>query len=287
MLRAYGALLRAEPAAALELVPGAPDPGRDADGRPYDGLHALRTALGGAASFDLDDRGAGLRRLGAARAAAAGRPGPPEIVATIAALEHGAATSHGRSDLARTALSWAEAVLGPTGEVLLMRARRHVASGRHRAVVEALRPLWQGTAVVLPWTPVEARVLQCLCALRADRRRDARQELEHALAAADAVDVLRPLAFGPPAVVDLLTRHVGSFGDREPAAGRVLDARRRVSTTSSTRLTDRERDVLSLLPTLWSLGEIATELTVSHRPSRPTSRRSTRSSTSARGARRW
>jgi LuxR family maltose regulon positive regulatory protein len=119
--------------------------------------------------------------------------------------------------------------------------------------------------VVLPWTLAESRVLLCQSALRTDRRREARDELEHALALAESMDVLRPLAFGPAEVIDLLTRHVGSFGERESAARRVLEARRGTAPAGThMNLTERERDVLSLLSTSRSLEEIAAELTVSH-----------------------
>jgi LuxR family maltose regulon positive regulatory protein len=39
------------------------------------------------------------------------------------------------------------------------------------------------------------------------------------------MDVLRPLAIGPVEVIDLLTRHLGSFGERGSTALRVLAAR--------------------------------------------------------------
>jgi LuxR family transcriptional regulator, maltose regulon positive regulatory protein len=266
VLRAYGAVLRAEPSTALDVLGAAPPSGNGVDRPRSDALHALRVALRGAASFDLGHRDEGLYELDMARAVAAGRCNPAELTAVIASLEHGAATVLGRHDLARTVASWAEKVLGRTADVLLMRARRQLALGRPRAAADGLGPLWDGTAsVVLPWTLAEGRALLCLCALRSDRRREARQELEYALALAASMDVVRPLAFGPAEVIDLLTRHVGSFGERETVARRVLEARRATAPTSAhLRLTQRERDVLSLLPTPRSLEEIAAELTVSH-----------------------
>jgi LuxR family maltose regulon positive regulatory protein len=79
------------------------------------------------------------------------------------------------------------------------------------------------------------------------------------------MDVLRPLATGPPEVIDLLTRHMGSFGDRETTAQRVLAARSALGTgTQPVSLTERERAVLNMLPTQRSFDEIALDLTVSH-----------------------
>ena len=63
----------------------------------------------------------------------------------------------------------------------------------------------------------------------------------------------------------MLVRYLGGFGDLEPVAARILRARTATGGPGHlVRLTDRERDVLSLLPTQRSLGEIAAELTVSH-----------------------
>jgi LuxR family maltose regulon positive regulatory protein len=119
--------------------------------------------------------------------------------------------------------------------------------------------------VLLPWTIVEGRVLGCQLALRGERRPQARRELDHALALSEAMDVLRPLAIGPPEVIDLLTRHMGSFGERETTALRVLAARNALGTgTQPVSLTERERAVLNMLPTQRSFDEIALDLTVSH-----------------------
>lgn len=260
--RAYGALLRAEPERCLLLA--ADDP--EAAGPPAqvsDELLVLRTALHGAALFDVGRSGEGTDRLGEAHLLAASRAGSAEVTATVAVLTHGAATLLGRADLARAVLSRAETDLGGAGEVLLLRARQRAALGRHRAASDTLIPLLDGSVpVVLSWALVEARVLECQLALRLDRRPQARRELEHALALCAAMDILRPLASGPPEVVDLLTRHMGSFGGREPVASRVLAARR-VLGAPPVSLTERERAVLSMLPTQRSFEEIAVDLTVS------------------------
>jgi LuxR family maltose regulon positive regulatory protein len=263
-MRAYGALLRAEPAACLELASA-----RLPDGSApqlSDQLFVLRTALRGAALSDIGHSDEGLDELREARTLAAGRPGSAEIPATVALLEHRAATVQGRNDLSRTILRWAEDELGPVGEVLLLRAWQLARLGRAGAAGDALVHLLDGAApVVLPWTLVEGRVLECQLALRADRRPQARRELDHALALSESMDVLRPLATGPPEIIDLLTRHLGSFGERESTAMRVLAARNALGADAEpVSLTERERAVLNMLPTQRSFDEIALDLTVSH-----------------------
>jgi LuxR family maltose regulon positive regulatory protein len=262
-MRAYGALLRAEPAACLALAPTEIPDGS----APHlsDQLVALRTALRGAALSDMGHGDQGLNELREARGVAAGRPGSAEIPAIVALLEHRAATVQGHGSVAGTVLRWAEDELGPVGEVLLLRARQLTGLGRASAASDALVQLLDGAApVVLPWTLVEGRVLGCQLALRGERRPRARRELDHALALSETMDVLRPLATGPPEVIDLLTRHLGSFGERETTALRVLAARNALGAdTQPVSLTERERAVLTMLPTQRSFDEIALDLTVS------------------------
>jgi LuxR family transcriptional regulator, maltose regulon positive regulatory protein len=262
-MRAYGALLRAEPVACLELTSAVADGSAP---QPSDQLVALRTALRGAALSDVGHGDEGLGELRAARAVAASRSGTAEVPATIALLEHRVAMLLGRNDLARTVLSWAEDGLGPVGEVLLLHAWRLARLGRARAASEVLVRLWDGAVpVVLPWTLVEGRVLECQLALHDGRRPQARRELDHALALSETMDVLRPLATAPPEVIELLTRHLGSFGERESTALRVLTARNALGADAQpVPLTERERAVLSMLPTQRSFEEIALDLTVSH-----------------------
>jgi LuxR family transcriptional regulator, maltose regulon positive regulatory protein len=79
------------------------------------------------------------------------------------------------------------------------------------------------------------------------------------------MDVLRPLATGPAEIIDLLTKHLGSFGERESTAQRVLAARNALGVDAEpVPLTERERAVLGMLPTQRSFEEIALDLTVSH-----------------------
>ncbi|MFW3170967.1 LuxR C-terminal-related transcriptional regulator [Geodermatophilus sp. CPCC 206100] len=266
ILRAYGALLRAEPAACLDLLAPALAFGERPQDEPLASVSAPAGALRGAALVDLGRVADGLDALRHARTESVAHPGMAATGALLASLEYPTAALSGRPDLARSVLEWSEQRLGPQGEVALLRAQRLTAMGRSAAAAETLRPVLDGSLeVLLPWTVVEACVLDCRLAVLDGRRDHARAALDRALGLTDQMDVLRPLAFGPAEVADLLTGLLGSFDVREPTARRVLHARfalrgsdRRVG------LTERERAVLTLLPTQRSFGEIASELTVSH-----------------------
>jgi LuxR family maltose regulon positive regulatory protein len=268
VLRAYGALLRAQPGRSLELLTPALAFLDAAAARPSPPVRLFARAIRGTALFDQGHRARGLDELAAARVATLDQFCTSTTTATIALVGYPAAASLGRVDLAREILSWAQDVLDATGEVALLHARRQAALGRHTAADESLAPVLDGrTECVLPWTVGEAWVLRCSLALRLDRRPLARNALDSALRLATAQDAPRPLASAPPTVIDLLTRHLGSFGELEPAAASVLAVRSphghsHGHGTAPVSLTDRERSVLAMLPSQRTLHEIATDLTV-------------------------
>ncbi|SDE27221.1 LuxR family transcriptional regulator, maltose regulon positive regulatory protein [Blastococcus fimeti] len=265
ILRAYGALLGAEPGRCLELLDPALAFGDQQDG-PLSAVDPMTRGLRGAALIDLGHVAEGLDELRRARTQLADPPRVASTEALLAVLEYSAAALAGRPDVARSVLEWAEHSIGHAGDVVLLRARRLTALGRHGAAAEALRPLMDGTAPVLqPWVVAEACVLDCRLALLAERREHARASLHRALALSEEMGVLRPLAFGPVEVADLLARLLGSFDSREPIARRALRARFALSADERpVALTERERAVLDLLPSQRSFSEIATELAVSH-----------------------
>ena len=183
------------------------------------------------------------------------------VLAPVALLVHETATFAGVPRHRCRGAAQGEDVLGPVGDVLLMRARRE-AAGRQtpRSAAAELRPVLQGG----PGSSYRGRSSRLTCSpatSRSSRRRpQARRELHRALAGAARSGALRPLLAADPAVVDLLARQIGSFGAGETVAARVLELRRAPPRTGVVAFTERERDVLALLSTPQSLTEIAAEL---------------------------
>lgn len=254
LLGAYGALLDLRPARCLELLDAA-----SADDPATAAFDVLAQAVRAAALADLhrrDEAGAALRL---ARSAMTGWA-PPRVVPPAALLAHEVATELGGHDIAIDLARRLADTCGAPAELVLMTVRRARMSPGDRA--SALVPVLDGTvSAVVPWTAVEAHVRACDLALAADRRPEARHQLERALAGAEASGALRPLLAGGPAVRDLLAHQIGSFGAGDAAAARVLQIHGAVDRPEA-GFTERERDVLGLLSSPWSLREIAVELGV-------------------------
>ena len=257
---AHAALLRADPSEAQRL--------------PADGLAArpalltppLRFALQvihGAATFDHGHRANGLAELQQARSEFGDRHIGAEQAATAAVLEFRAALRLGHTTAARTVYGWLAERTHDNAELLLMRAWAESAAGRHEHARTTLRPILAGTTpALLPHTQVDAWLLETTLAITADERPAARRALQSALALADPLDALRPFVQAGPSVRELLVHQLGSFGTTETFAQRALAA----GTTDEnphTTLSERELTVLGLLPSMLSLDEIATDLTVS------------------------
>jgi LuxR family maltose regulon positive regulatory protein len=109
---------------------------------------------------------------------------------------------------------------------------------------------------------VEAHLLDAEAALQAGDRVAGRTALESAFAAAEAVGVVRPFAFAGPCTQQLLSALVTGNG-RKPFGDRVTAARAAVVSYPAVLLSERELDVLGLLPSLLNAREIADEFTVS------------------------
>ncbi|MGZ4539733.1 MAG: AAA family ATPase [Blastococcus sp.] len=223
---------------------------------------ALRTARGGAA-FDLGERGAGLLELQQAHAQLGAAPLPPPLAAAAALLEHRAAVLLGYPAAAAASMSRLAARDVAEPELILMRAWADAAAGSHRAVRAGIAGLLDGTdRPVLPSTVVEAWLLEAWAGLRMGNRPAARHAVQTALALAEPLDALRPFALAGQGVRTLIVDQLGLENSHEFAV-RALAARRRDQRPSDARLSVRERDVLTRLNSLSSLGEIADELTVS------------------------
>ena len=265
-LQGYGALLRFRPEECLRWVadvdrvttvhPAPPEPA---------GAVSVLGVLRAAARFDLGEHRAGLAALTAARAYVDGEhPLGRPMLAFAAVVEHGAAAALGMRAHARAVAEWAHARLGGTGDVLVMQAWGPAAIGRDDAARERLRPVLDGSVpCVVPWMRTEAELLDGVLALRAGNGAQARRAVARAVADAAATGALRPLVTAPPDIGALLGEPVHS-PDRAELLREVRALRAaRDRTLPGTPLTDRERDVLELLPTVLSLEEIADTLAVS------------------------
>jgi LuxR family maltose regulon positive regulatory protein len=179
-------------------------------------------------------------------------------------VEHGAATALGMRAHARAVAEWAEDELGGTGDVLVMQAWGPATIGRDDAARERLRGVLDGSvACVVHWLHQEAQLLDCAMALHSGATSRAWHALERAVALAAATATLRPLIGAPPRVGALLAERAGHFGARDALVRDVLRLRAARGLRPNAPLTEREREVLDLLPTQLSLDEIAEALSVS------------------------
>jgi LuxR family maltose regulon positive regulatory protein len=264
-LLAYGAFLRAEPAECMRQAVRAAravDAGGTSANR---SLNLFIGTLSGAARFEMGDRAAGLRQICEARVAGGDTRFSAHHMALSAVLEHRAAVLLGWSDAAREVMNWSQVSIPDSGELLLMKARGQLGLGRHGAAGNFLRPLLDGAVTaVLPWSIIEAWLVETAVALHEDEEARARRALKRALSLAESMDVLYPLVSAEPEVIEALTRQLGKLGASERFAGRVLGVRRSLHVPPvPVLLTERELSVLRLLPTLRSFEEIAQDLTVS------------------------
>ncbi|HVW42194.1 MAG TPA: LuxR C-terminal-related transcriptional regulator [Amycolatopsis sp.] len=262
---AYRALLLGQPGECLRhtersarMVDGSVPPATG-------GLSVLLGTLGGTARFESGEWSEGLARLGEARATARGIHLPAVEVVLGAVLEHRAAVRFGWTDAAREAMAWLRSAVPGSGERTLMRARTQFAMGRPVSANALIRPLLDTSrTVVLPWTVIDAWLLDAELAHFAGDEAGAHRALRKALSLAEHLDVLYPLVFAAPAVIDLLVGGLGKLGGLDGVAARVLDIRQGLhSRPVPLPLTRRERAILSLLPTFRSFDEIAQDLTVS------------------------
>ena len=257
---AHAALLRADPPQAQRLA---------ADGlAAHPGLLTppLRFALQaihGAATYDQGHRANGLAELQQARSELGDHPIGAEHAASAAVLEFHAALQLGHTTAARTVYGWLAERTHDNAELLIMRAWTESTGGRHDHARTVLRPILDATTpALLPHTQVDAWLLETTLAMAADERPAARRALQTALALAEPLDALRPFTHAGPGVRELLVHQLGSFGTTETFAQQALAAGAH-SENRHTTLSERELTVLGLLPSMLSLDEIATDLTVS------------------------
>ncbi|WP_312871473.1 LuxR C-terminal-related transcriptional regulator [Amycolatopsis acididurans] len=266
VLLGFGELLRGEPGACVDATARIARILPSSSPKIVENLQLAAETLRGAAAFELGDWREGLQRMRATRRAAErGATMSAEYAALCAVLEHRAALQLGAGEQAREVLHWSQEVLGAPGEIALMRARTQLSLGRHASAANVLRPLLEGASpAVLKWSEIEGLVVGTQIATRTGTPATARRLLGKALTLAESADIWHPLVFAEQDVITTLTGLLGKLGTGERFAAQVLARRTRLGCPPvPVPLTERERSVLRLLPTMRSIDEIAEDLTVS------------------------
>jgi LuxR family maltose regulon positive regulatory protein len=217
----------------------------------------------GAAVADQGNRSAGLAEMRAARIQFADTPATPSTLAALASLEHRVALLSGNGAAAAEVTRWLSARAGSTAELSVMKAWTEAAAGRHEpARILAARALDPDMTVLLPYTVVDAHLVEAEAALQADDLESGHAALGAALAEAEPLGMARPFALAGTCTQDLLGSWTQQSG-RRPFTAQVAAARAAIVSDVAVPLSEREMAVLALLPSLLSAREIATEFTVS------------------------
>jgi len=178
-------------------------------------------------------------------------------------LEFRAELLLGHSAAAGTVLTWLTERTGDSAEASVMQAWADAAGGRPEHARTLVRTVLDGAVpMLLSYTAVDAWLLETSMALAVGERPAARQALRAALAVAELLGTVRPFAQAGQRVRELLVHQHGSFGTSDAFADRAL-AVGAGREQQKTMLSEREITVLTLLPSLLSLDEIAVDLTVS------------------------
>ena len=109
----------------------------------------------------------------------------------------------------------------------------------------------------------DALVLDAEIALAAGHQQLVRHRVRQALQHANHHGTQRPLLNASPALHDYLEERRGTFGALDHTVTWVLARAAPPTSSPATALTEREQDVLELLPTLQPVDEIAEDLGVS------------------------
>jgi LuxR family maltose regulon positive regulatory protein len=259
-LLAYGKLLTAEPREAERLA---------TDGLAHAAKAGLRlqyvlAAIVGVARADQGDRAGGVVAMAQARTALGDGSASRFELAALAVAEFQDSVRLGRHAAARTVLSWFVDRVGETAETLLMRVWSDVAVGHNDSARATLRRILDGRMeAVLPSTLVDAYLQETALAAHADDHFAARQALQAAVDIAEPLDLLRPFVNAGPVVRELLAQRYGSLEAADTFGGRALAVGASDGRALQAVLSRRELAVLELLPSLRSMDEIASDLTVS------------------------
>jgi len=259
-LLAYGKLLAAEPREAERLATEGLTHGAKAGLR----LQYVLTAIAGVARADQGDRAGGVVAMARARTALGDASASRFELAALAVAEFQDSVRLGRHAAARTVLSWFVDRVGETAETLLMRIWSDVATGHNDSARATLRRIVDGRVdAVLPSTIVDALLQETALAANLEDHFAARRALQMAVDIAEPLDLLRPFVNSGPVVRELLAQRYGSLEAVDTFGGRALAAGACGGRALQAVLSRREFAVLELLPSLRSMDEIASDLTVS------------------------
>ncbi|MFC5136732.1 LuxR C-terminal-related transcriptional regulator [Actinomycetospora rhizophila] len=221
------------------------------------------TAVRGIAEYDRGRCREGWQLLRAARLQALGAEVDTRHVAFAALVEQQAALDLGRVREAGEVTSAVAGRLDGTADEVVLRARQRWATTRDPQVRHTLRPALDGSLpCTSPLTAIDVRVLDAEIALSTGQFPLVRRRLHESVRRAAQHAVVRPLAVASTALLERLERDRGSFGEHDHLVDRVLSIAHERSTGTGPPLTEREREVLELLPTQRSVEEMAEDLSV-------------------------
>ena len=259
-LMSYGKLLAAEPQEAERLATDGLAHGAKAGLR----LQSVLMAIAGIARADQGDRAGGVIAMARARTALGDASASRFELAALAVAEFQDSVRLGRHAAARTVLSWFVDRVGETAETLLMRALSDVAAGHNDSARATLRRILDGRVdAVLPSTLVDALLQETALAVHVEDHFAARRALQMAVDISEPLDLLRPFVNVGPVVRELLAQRYGSLEAADTFGGRALAVGASGGRALEAVLSRRELTVLALLPSLRSMDEIASDLTVS------------------------
>ena len=220
--------------------------------------------LRGAAEYDSGRKVEGWQLLRAARHRALADDLDDRHVAFAALIEQQAALGLGRTRDATELVRSLGTRLDATGDGAVIHARHRWASTGDAGSRRKLAPAIDGSRrFVTSLGAAQALVLDAEMALAAGAQPLARHRVRKALQDAADHGTLRPLLCASPALHEYLETRRGSFGAHDRLVDRVLAVARQTSTSPAWGLTEREREVLELLPSMRSVAEIADDLAVS------------------------
>ena len=262
-IRCYAALMAGDPAHAIALA--GPSVRYQAGELSMQATAALALMVVAIAHEDLGEHRRPLALISSVREQLPLDPLSRKVIAVGGLWEHEIALARGDTDRAREVLSTLRDVLGPTGDVAYLAARTSLTRGRCEVAKNQLDTILDGSLVPLvEWVEVAARVEATSVALQQRCRGEVHRQLSAALDLASRQGALRPLLTAPEPVISALsTDRQLLTGEHAETIATVLGLRPAIHLSDASPLTPREQEVLAMLPSLCTVGDIAADLSLS------------------------